>query len=51
MKCTICLQIVLKLLKNIEYVEEVIQPVEESLEELHYKADQLLPKKKRLSNH
>jgi integrase len=30
-----------------EYVEEAIQPVEESLEELHYKVDKLLPKKKK----
>jgi integrase/transposase InsO family protein len=29
-----------------EYVEEAIQPVEESLEELHFKIDKLLPKQK-----
>jgi transposase InsO family protein/integrase len=30
-----------------EYVEEAIQPIEESLEELHYKIDKLLPKSKK----
>jgi transposase InsO family protein/integrase len=30
-----------------EYVEEAIQPIEESLEELHYKIDKLLPKNKK----
>ena len=30
-----------------EYVEEAIQPIEESLEELHHKVDQLIPKIKK----